>query len=98
MPLDRVYSKDDHYSSADEYLKEVSSRFTAAKEIFMKQREEKVEQKKKFNESLGKKVDFNVGEVVLVLKRHVKKGHVKKLTLTHLWRYQWPLCSYQQIQ
>ena len=44
----------------------------------------KVGQKKLFNESLGKKVDFNVGEVVLVLKGHVKKGHVKKLT--HLWR------------
>ena len=84
MPLDRVYSKDEQYSNADEYLKEVTSRFRAAKEIFMKQLEMKVNQKKQFNESLGKKVDFNVGEVVLVLKRHVKKGHVKKLT--HLWR------------
>lgn len=43
-----------------------------------------VEQKKQFNESLGKKVDFNIGEIVLVLKRHVKKGQVKKLT--HMWR------------
>ena len=84
MPLDRVYSKDEQYSCADEYLKEVTSRFRAAKEIFMKQLEMKVNQKKQFNESLGKKVDFNVGEVVLILKRHVKKGHVKKLT--HLWR------------
>jgi hypothetical protein len=84
MPLDRVYSKDEQYSSADEYLKEVTSRFRAAKEIILKQLEMKVNQKKLFNESLGKKVDFTVGEVVLVLKRHVKKGHVKKLT--HLWR------------
>jgi transposase InsO family protein len=84
MPLDRVYSKDEQYSNADEYLKEVTSRFREAKEIILKQLEMKVNQKKQLNESLGKKVDFNVGEVVLVLKRHVKKGHVKKLT--HLWR------------
>jgi transposase InsO family protein len=84
MPLDRVYSKDEQYSCADEYLKEVTSRFRAAKEIFMKQLEMKINQKKLFNESLKKKVDFTIGEVVLVLKRHVKKRHVKKLT--HLWR------------
>lgn len=55
-----------------------------------------VEQKKQFNESLGKKVDFNIGEIVLVLKRHVKKGQVKKLT--HMWRYQRTLCCYKKIQ
>src|SRR3954447_12218504 len=49
-----------------------------------KQLEMKINQKKLFNESLGKKVDFTIGQVVLVLKRHVKIGHVKKLT--HLWR------------
>jgi hypothetical protein len=84
MPLDRVFSKDEQYNSIDEYLKEVISRFGLAREIFNKQCEMKVNQKKRFNESLEKKVDFNIGEVVLVLKRHVKKGLVKKLT--HLWR------------
>jgi transposase InsO family protein len=84
MPLDRVYSKDEQFVSTEEYLKEAIRRFSAAKEIFERQREAIEEEKKQFNDSIRKTVNFDIGEVVLVLKRHVKKGLVKKLT--HLWK------------
>ena len=38
MPLDRVYSKDDEFTSTEAYVKEVTERFRASKEIFEKQR------------------------------------------------------------
>ena len=84
MPLDRVYSKDEQYGSAEEYLNEVSKRFRMAKEIFQKQRQAIEEEKKAFNELIKKHHHFDVGDVVLILKRYVKKGQVRKLT--HLWR------------
>ena len=84
MPIDRVYSKDEEFPSVEEYLREVNRRFRAAKEIFKIQREAIEEEKKQFNDSIRKSVNFEIGEVVLVLKRYVKRGHVKKLT--HLWK------------
>jgi Chromo (CHRromatin Organisation MOdifier) domain len=84
MPLDRVYSKDEEFQSAEEYLREANRRFRAAKEIFLKQREAIEEDKKQFNDSIRKTVNFEIGEVVLILKRYVKRGQVKKLT--HLWK------------
>ena len=84
MPLDRVYSHDEQFTSSVEYLKEVTGRFRAAKIIFEKQREAMEGEKKQFNDSIRKTINFDIGEVVLILKRYIKKGHVKKLT--HLWR------------
>ena len=84
MPLDRVYSKDEEFPSVEEYLREANRRFRAAKEIFKRQREAIEEEKKQFNDSIRKTVNFEIGEVVLVLKRYVKRGQVKKLT--HLWK------------
>lgn len=84
MPLDRVYSKDEEFQSAEEYLREAKLRFRAAKEIFIRQREAIEEEKKHFNDSIRKTVNFEIGEVVLILKRYVKRGQVKKLT--HMWK------------
>jgi hypothetical protein len=84
MPLDRVYSKDEQFTSIEEYLKEVAGRFRASKEIFEKQRLAMEEEKKQFNDSIRRTLNFDIGEVVLILKRYVKKGQVKKLT--HLWK------------
>jgi len=55
-----------------------------AKDIFDQQCEEIEKEKERFNESIRKRQDFEVCDIVLILKRVVKKGHVKKLT--HLWR------------
>jgi len=84
MPLDRVYSLDEQFTSSEQYLKEVTGRFRAAKVIFEKQREAIEVEKKQSNDSIRKTINFDIGEVMLILKRYVKKGHVKKLT--HLWR------------
>ena len=84
MPLDRVYNRDEEFPSVEEYLLEANRRFRAAKEIFIRQREAIEEEKKQFNDSIRKTVSFEIGEVVLVLKRYVKKGQIKKLT--HLWK------------
>ena len=85
MPLDRVYNiNDEQFTSTEGYLKEVTGRFRAAKIIFEKQREAIEEEKKQFNDSIRKTLNFDIGEVVLILKRYVKKGQVKKLT--HLWK------------
>jgi hypothetical protein len=67
-----------------EYLKETLRRFRAAKGIFQKQREAIEDEKRQFNNSIRKTLNFDIGETVLVLKRYVKKGQVKKLT--HLWK------------
>jgi len=84
MPLDRVYCKDEEFTSTEAYLKEVTERFRESKEIFEKQRREIENEKKRFNDSIRKTLNFDIGEVVLILKRYVKKGQVKKLT--HLWK------------
>jgi transposase InsO family protein len=84
MPIDRVYSKDEQFVSKEEYLKEVTERFRAAKDIFEKQSQAIKKEKKRFNESIKKTLNFEIGGVVLILKRYVKKNHVRKLT--HLWK------------
>ena len=85
MPLGRVYSNDDDsFKSLEDYVEEMLRGFREAKQIFQRQREVIEEGKKKFNDSIKKSHNFDIGEVVLVLKRHVKKGLVRKLT--HMWK------------
>ena len=56
------------------------------KELFDKQRQQVVKEQEELNAAIKKTHCFDIGDValVLVLKRYVKKGQVRKLT--HLWK------------
>ena len=88
MPIDNAYQLRDEqeYSCNDvnDFVKEMKRRMKTARDIFDQQREEIEKEKESFNESILKRQGFEVCDVVLILKRAVKKGHVKKLS--HLWR------------
>ena len=59
------------------------------KELFDKQRQQVVkeqeeQEEEELNAAIKKTHCFDIGDVVLVLKRYVKKGQARKLT--HLWK------------
>ncbi len=84
MPIDIVYNTGEQpFINQHQCILEMTRRMREASLLFEQQQSVLLDEKIKMNDNIKRKVQYKIGDTVLLYKRMIKKGRSAKLT--HMW-------------
>jgi hypothetical protein len=80
LPIDRVFDQSESFISKEQCILEMTRRMREARQLYEEKVAEAIRKKKEFNESITRRKKFEIGELVLLYKRRIRKGRSTKMS------------------